>query len=405
MASLTVALGAAARLDPAVAQEIRFFRIGTGTTGGTYFPVGAIISGAISGPPGAPSCDLGGSCGVPGLIAVAQASEGSVQNIQNMRDGSIEAALTQADVAYHAFSGTGIYVEAGPLPDLRGIARLYVEEAHIVVRADSDIEVVEDLRGRRVGLGEVGSGTLVGARLILEAYGLSESLIDPLYVGPEPAADLIGNEELDAFFIVGGAPMLAVADLARRVPVRLLPIVGQPAAGLLAQQPFFARATIPDNTYQGVEAVETIGVGALFVVSADVDEETVYGITRALWHSTTEDLLIKGHPRGSRILLENALDGLAVPLHPGALRYYGELGLARFEVDPPSAGETNAGGIDEALIHGDETGDWTVVSDGDGSGEDQSGGAESGRTGGTNRRRRGRRTRPRSAVAGPDVRL
>ena len=327
IAGLGACVGLAPALRSAAAQDIRFFRIGTGTTGGTYFPVGGIIASAISGPPGSPPCELGGSCGVPGLIAVAQASQGSVENIDNIRNGNIESALTQADVAYHAFSGTGIYRDSGPFLALRGIARLYLEEVHLAVPVGLPVNTPADLRGLRVAVGELGSGTLVGARLVFSAYGLSETDFEPHYIGPEPAADMIDAGRLDALFFIGGAPMLAVADLARRIPVRLVPITGEPAARLLAEQPFFAETTVPAETYNRVSEVRTIGVGALFVVSEMVDEETVYGITRALWHPTTKALFENGHPRGEKILMEHALHGLAVPIHPGALRYYGEAGL------------------------------------------------------------------------------
>ena len=327
LAGLGACAGLVAPLRSAMAQDIRFFRIGTGTTGGTYFPIGGIIASAISGPPGAPPCELGGSCGVPGLIAVAQASQGSVENIENMRSGGIESALTQADVAYHAFSGTGVFRDSGPFLALRGIARLYVEEVHVVVPAGMPVASVADLRGVRVALGEQRSGTLVGARLVLSAHGLSETDLEPHYIGPEPAADMIDAGRLDALFFIGGAPMLAVSDLARRIPIRLLAIDGEPAARLLAEQPFFAETTIAGDIYEDVPEVKTVGVGALFVVSEHIDEETVYGITRGLWHPSTKTLLANGHPRGARIAMESALQGLAVPIHPGALRYYGEVGL------------------------------------------------------------------------------
>ena len=123
-----------------LSQSITFYRMGTGTTGGTYFPIGGIIASAISGPPGSPPCELGGSCGVPGLIAVAQASSGSVENVRNLADGNIELALSQSDVAFYAFTGTGVFADTGPILSLRGIASLYVEQVHVVVSADSEIE-------------------------------------------------------------------------------------------------------------------------------------------------------------------------------------------------------------------------------------------------------------------------
>ncbi len=310
----------------AAAQDIRFFRLGTGTTGGTYFPVGGIIASAISGPPGSPPCEFGGSCGVPGLIAVAQASNGSVDNIKNIASGAIEAALTQADIAFYAYSGSEVFEDFGPVDSLRVIASLYLELVHFVVPADSDATSIADLAGARVALGEEGSGTLVVAESALGAFGLSRDDLEPVFVKPDAAVDMLVSGDLDAFVLVAGAPVRAIDDLARRLPVRLLPINDAPAATLIAELPYFTSAVIESGTYQGVPSVETIGVGALLAVSAEVDADTVYGITAALWHPTTLGLLANGHPRGGDIQLETALRGLAIPLHEGALRYYQEVG-------------------------------------------------------------------------------
>ncbi len=318
-----------------LAQDIRFFRIGTGTTGGTYFPIGSIIATAISGPPGAPACERGGSCGVPGLIAVAQASSGSGENIENLRAGSIESALAQADVAFWAFTGTQVYAGRDRMHNLRAIARLYDELIHIVVPADSDIHSVADLRGRRVAIGDQGSGTLIEARLILDAYGLSETDIQPVYLRPEPAALRLLAGELDAFMFVGGAPLLAVTDLAGRMPIRLVPLADETAERLRGAQPFLAPTTLPAGTYPGVADVDTLAVGALWVTTTAIDEATVHGITRALWHPSTSVLLRNAHPRGAEIRLEGAVHGIGIPFHPGALRYYREAGL----ISAPDAAE------------------------------------------------------------------
>ncbi len=321
------ALIAVAVLAPAASQDISFYRIGTGTTGGTYFPIGGIIASAISGPPGAPPCELGGSCGVSGLIAVAQASTGSVENLRNLMDGSIEIALSQSDVAYYAFTGTGVFADREAFGGLRGIASLYLEKVHVVVAADSAIETIADLAGHRVVLGEEGSGTLVASRLILQAHGLSEADMEPLFLAPEPAADAIFAGSADAMVFVAGAPILAIEDLARRTDIRLIPITGDGVDNLRREQPFFAETTLAEGTYAEVPGVDTIGVSALLVATEAIDAETIYGITRALWHPTTRTLLTTGHPRGAEIAIDQALDGMAVPLHAGAIRYYNEAGL------------------------------------------------------------------------------
>ena len=326
-ARFAAAAAVLAAAPAAAAQDIRFYRIGTGTTGGTYFPIGGIIASAVSGPPGAPPCELGGSCGVAGLIAVAQASTGSVENLRNLRDGTIELALSQSDVAQYARNATGVFAEDEPFGGLRGIASLYLEQVHVVVAADSPIETIADLAGQRVALGEEGSGTLVASRLILQAHGLSDADLEPLWLAPEPAADAIFSGAADAMVFVAGAPILAIEDLARRTAIRLVPITGGGVNNLRREQSFFAETRIPDGTYADVAGVDTIGISALLVTTDALDDDTVYGITRALWHPSTRLLLTNGHPRGAEIALERALDGMAVPLHAGAVRYYNEAGL------------------------------------------------------------------------------
>jgi len=314
------------------AAGMRFFRIATGTTGGTYFPVGTLLANIITKPLGSRPCERGGSCGVPGLIAVAQASEGSLDNVGQIRAGGVESALVQADVAYWAFTGTGPFREAPPMTGLRSIASLYVETIHAVVRADGPIRTLDDLRGRRVAMGEDGSGSRVNARLILEAHGIGPDGVVEVPLRPNPAADALAAGEIDAFFITGGAPVSAVADLARRVPVRLLPLDDEESAALGARLPFFTPALVEGDAYDGVAATSTLGVGALWVVGEDAPEDLVHGIAQALWHERSRAVLDQGHPRAASIRLATALRGLSVPLHEGALRYYQEVELPGVDV-------------------------------------------------------------------------
>lgn len=330
---LTVAAAmAAAGLMPggAWAQDpsgLRFFRIGTGTTAGTYFPIGGLIANAISSPPGARPCDKGGSCGVPGLVAVAQATAGSVENLNLLMAGGVEAAMAQADVAHAAFTGSGVFQGRPAFAGLRAIGTLYVEALHAVVRAESDIFEPGDFRNHAVALGDEGSGTLVEARLALAAYGVHESDLTPLYLKPGTGAERVASGEIDAFFIVGGAPVGAVSDLAERRLIRLIPFVGPEADRLRTQHRFLTATVIPDGIYPGVLATPTLGVGAELLVRGDVPDDLVYGITRALWHENTRRLLAEGHPRGKMIDPANAAANTSVPLHDGAVRYYREAGL------------------------------------------------------------------------------
>jgi TRAP transporter TAXI family solute receptor len=314
-------------------EELRYFRIGTGATGASYFTIGALIANAISNPPGSRDCDRGGSCGVPGLIAVAQTTQGSVENIEAIRSGTLESGLSQADIAYWAFTGDKHFKKEGPNENLRAIANLYQEGLHVIVRADSAMESIADLKGKRVASGEKGSGSLVTARLVLEAYGLSEKRIKPEYLALSPAIDRLRDGSLDAIMLIGGSPLPAVADLAESVPIRLIPVDGEPAQKLRQTYPFLTVDVVPTDTYRDVPSVVTLGVGALWVVSADLDAELVYGITRALWHKSTRKLLDEGSPLGRKIRMETALTGIPIPLHPGAERFYTELNQA----PPPAA--------------------------------------------------------------------
>lgn len=307
--------------------EVRFFRIGTGATGGTYFPVGGLIANAISNPPGSLDCVSGGSCGVPGLIATAVATQGSVENVKAIAKGALDMALTQANVAFDAYHGTGSFTGQEPLSNLRAVANLFPEAVHLVVRDESGIESVGDLKGERVSLGERGSGTRVLANILLAAHGLSEADLFPHFKQVGTAGDMLFADELDAYFMVSGYPMNAIAQTAESIPIRLLQILGPEVDELRRTYPYIGADVVPQDTYQGIGNTVTLKVGALLVVSETASDDLVYGITRALWHENNRHLLDTGHPLGKRIELHKALDGIAIPLHPAAERFYREKGF------------------------------------------------------------------------------
>jgi TRAP transporter TAXI family solute receptor len=310
-----------------VAQDLEFFTIGTGGTAATYYPVGGVIANAISNPPGSRACDEGGSCGVPGLIASAVSSRGSVDNVNAITSGLRNSGFAQSDVAFWAFTGTGTMEGQPPAENLRAIAALFPEHIHLVVMADSDINSVADLEGKRVSLDEPGSGTYVDANLILEAYGLSNEMVTAEALKPDAAGDALRNGQIDAFFFVGGYPTGAIVELASAVDIKLVPIDGDGAAGLTEEFGFFSVSDIPDGAYEGVAATTTVAVGAQWITSADENEELIYQITSALWNDKTRVLLDVGHAKGASINKETALDGIGIPLHPGAERFYREAGL------------------------------------------------------------------------------
>ncbi|MDM0046249.1 TAXI family TRAP transporter solute-binding subunit [Variovorax dokdonensis] len=307
-------LATAALVGTAGAQQ--FFRIGTGGTAGTYYPVGGMIANAVS---------------QPGKIVVtAQASNGSLANVNAIAGGSLESGFSQADVATWAYTGTGAFEGKPKVTDIRMIANLYPESIHLVVKKGSGIKSVADLKGKRVALDEPGSGTLINARMVLAAFGVKESDIKPEYIKPNQAGDKLKDGALDAFFFVGGAPAGAIAELASSgAGIELLPISGAPADKLRADSPYFSVDDIPAGTYKDVPEVKTLAVGAQWVTSAKADTDTVYQITKALYGDAAQKALAAGHAKGKYITKENAVKGVAIPFHPGAEKFYKEAGLIK----------------------------------------------------------------------------
>jgi hypothetical protein len=354
-AALPVACALLALLIPAgrssAADELRYFRIGTGGFAGTYFEVGAALANLISKPPGSRECEHGGGCGVTGLVAVAQATQGSAENANLVGSGGLESGLVQADVAHWTANGdapryrgcvanrAGAMVPARTVPliqpaaggkTLRAIAGLFPETIHIVVRAESKIRALKDLRGKRVGLGEAGSGTLADARLLLAAAGLSECDLHPQYRGLSQSTEALSHGEIDAFFLVAGYPAPAVADLAAIIKLRLLPLPAATVAALRAKDGFIAATAIPGATYPGIDAATpSAAVTAVWVTGARQPEDLVQAITAALWQEDAEGGLAGAPPPARRIRLERALAGFDLPLHSGAARFYRQAGLLK----------------------------------------------------------------------------
>lgn len=309
-----LALSASVLTAPASAQQ--FFRIGTGGTAGTYYPVGGMIANAVS--------------QNTKIVATAQASNGSVGNVNGIAGGAMEAGFSQSDVATWAQTGTGIWEGKPAISGLRAIANLYPESLHIVVKKGAGIKSVADLKGKRVALDEPGSGTLVNARVVLAAYGITEKDLKPEYIKPNQAGDKMKDGALDAFFFTGGAPAGAIAELASSgAGIDLLPIDGPQADALRKSSPFFAVDNIPAETYKGVGAVKTLAVGAQLVTSDKADTETVYQFTKAMYGDAAQKLLQAGHAKGKYINVKNAVQGVGIPFHPGAAKFYKEAGVLK----------------------------------------------------------------------------
>jgi TRAP transporter TAXI family solute receptor len=314
---------------PAHAEDVISFRIVTGGTVGTYFPIGGLIANALSNPPGSPPCDDAGSCGVPGMVATSVASNGSVANVTAIGSGSAQSGFVQSDIAYGAYTGTGVYDGRPKVETLRAIANLFPESVHLVVRKGSGIKTVRDLRGKRVSLDEPGSGTLVDARMILAAYGLGERDFKPQYLPVRKVGDSFKDGTIDAFFNVSGWPQSAVIDLASTVGIDLVPIDGPEAERLTKQYSFFSADEIPDEAYKGVSGVRTVSVHALWLTSSRQPAPLIYRVTATLWNANTRRLLDSGHVKGQVIRLATALTGIGIPLHEGAEKFYKEQGLIK----------------------------------------------------------------------------
>lgn len=311
------------------AQDVRFFRIGTGGVAGTYYPIGGLIAGIISNPPGSRPCEKGGSCGVPGLIATAQSSNGSVANVEAIAKGELDSGFAQSDVAYWAYSGSGMYEGEARIETLRAIASLYPESIHLVVRHGAGIETIKDLVGKRVSLDEEGSGTLVDARIILNAFGIKETDIEARFIKPNFAIAEMREDRLDAFILIAGYPTGAVTELAASETIDLIPITGPEVEKLIEDHEFFAKDRIPADIYQGIGETKTLSVGAQWITSADLEDDLVYAMTKALWHESARPLLDAGHIKARSITKDTAQDGIAIPLHPGAERFYRETGMLK----------------------------------------------------------------------------
>src|SRR5215470_7517432 len=273
-------------------QEARFFRIGAAATSGTFFEIGEVIASAISKSAGSPPCEHGGNCGVPGLVAVTQATQGSVENLRMIATGRIESGIAQSDIVSWAYAGTGIFAADGPMTSLRVIANLFRENLQLVVRGDSSIHTLADLKGAHISLGQPGSGTLADARIVLAALGLSEKDLVAEYLRPGVAAAELREGTLDGFFLIGGTPVPAISELAATLPVRLIPVDDDVLARMRENSTSYRRSVMPAGIYPGVDKeTPSIGFRALWIVSADAPDQLIYEITRALWSDATRRLL------------------------------------------------------------------------------------------------------------------
>ncbi|HVW72365.1 MAG TPA: TAXI family TRAP transporter solute-binding subunit [Rhizomicrobium sp.] len=296
------------------------FQIATGSTEGVYFPVGQAMAGLISHPLGVGRCDTATVCGPAGVILSARTSDGAADNLRSVNGGAVDSGFADGDVIAEAVAGEGAFRH--PARRLRVIAALFPEEAHLVVAANSNIQSVGDLRGKRVFIGASNSGGIVRARAILSAYRVRAREI----VSADPPAQLMRDGKIDAYFAVAGVPLDSVKDLIVHHVARLAPIDGEGRDRLIHMVPQLSPATIAANAYPGQPAVETVATRAWWVTREGEPDPLIYGLTRALFNPANHPGLVASHPSAQGISLDSAAVNPPAPIHPGAARFYRETG-------------------------------------------------------------------------------
>lgn len=284
--------------------------IATGGTGGVYYPLGGGMAQVFE-----DQLDI---------TATAQVSGASVENMQLLSKGDVQLAFTQNDIADYAVNGTEVF--DNKLDNLAGIAALYPEIIQLVVSADSDIHSIADLKGKKVSVGAPGSGNEANSIQILSAAGMSYDDIDEQLKSYADSADSFKDGLIDAMFVTSGIPNSSVQDIAVTKGVRIIGIDEGIVSALQQDYPFFVKAEVPAGTYDGQEeTADTVAVLASLTVNSKLSEDLVYKITKALYENL--DTIGAKHAKGKEIELQKALEGLTIPIHPGALKYYEEQGV------------------------------------------------------------------------------
>lgn len=284
--------------------------VATGGTGGTYYPLGGGMADHIT--------------KNAGITATAQATGASAENIRLLRDKKADIAFTQNDIAEYAAKGTNMFEKDGKIEAFKALGALYDETIQIVVSSDSNIKSVADLKDKRVSVGAPGSGTEVNAQQILEAYGLKFEDTQLQRLSFADSAKAIQDGQLDAAFQTAGTPTAAITELAATKGVKIIPIEADKIDAIIAKYPFYVKTTVPANTYQTVpEEVTTVSVKSMLVVRADLSEDLVYKITKAIFENTDK----LGHAKAKEIKMDSVLAGVSLPVHPGAKKFFDEKGV------------------------------------------------------------------------------
>ncbi|UYF99173.1 TAXI family TRAP transporter solute-binding subunit [Halomonas sp. GD1P12] len=294
---------------PASAQQLS---IATGGTGGVYYPIGGGLAEMINNH-------------IEGAQATAEVTGASVENMGLIMRGDADMATALADTVYQAYTGTGDF-EGRQVENTRALASIYPNAVQLVVLAESDIESIDDLAGKRVSVGAPGSGTELNARAVLESNGISYDDFTAQRLNFNETADAIRDGDIDAGFWSVGPPTSSIMNLAATRDIRLISLTDEEIANAQEEEAVFAPYQLEAGLYDGMdEAVQTIGIPNVLVVNADMDEELAYQLTQLLFEHTDE--LIAVHPAANDTTVEFTMESTPVPLHPGAIRYFEETGV------------------------------------------------------------------------------
>lgn len=272
----------------------QFINIATGGTAGTYYPIGGAIAEVLN---------------KNGINASAQSTGASVANINMLKDKQVELAIVQNDITYYAVNGQEMFKEGGKVENLFGIASLYPETCQFIVREDSNIRSINDLKGKRVAVGAAGSGAEANARQILEAYGLTYDDVEEQFLSFAEGAYAIKDNTVDAAFVTAGYPTASVQDVASQNKIRLLPVGDEQIKKLSEKYPFYTKTVVPKGVYQGFdEDVQTVSVMAILICNDKVDAALGEKITNAIFNNI--DKIAAAHSAAKNIKKDTALNAL-----------------------------------------------------------------------------------------------
>ena len=309
LAAITALIVCVALMAGCGGEKKKFVNIATGGTAGTYYPLGGAMAEVLN-------------KNIPGMNASAQSTGASVANVNMLKEGKVDIGFVQNDIAYYAVTGTEMF-QGKQVKNLQGIATLYPENVQIVTLAKEGITSVSQLKGKRVAIGAAGSGVEANARQILAAYGLTYDDIDEQYLSFSEAANGLQDGTIDAAFVTAGYPTVAVQDIAARKAVTVLSIDAAKADALIAKYPFYTRTTIPAGTYPGQKNdIEGVAVMAMLVATDEMSAKECYEITKALYSNL--DKIKASHSVGALITKEGAGEGMALPINPGAEKFFKE---------------------------------------------------------------------------------